>query len=54
MKISKRKLNFEITKKRKGEDFIFFGNNKRLKRELKIKPKFNIMRIIKDSYESIS
>ena len=30
-KVSKRKINYEIVNKRKGEDFVFYGNNQKLK-----------------------
>jgi len=52
-KISKKNLRFEIIKKRKGEDFIFFGNNTKLKKELKIKLRYSLKKIVKDSYDSI-
>ena len=41
------------TKKRKSEDFIFFGNNAKLKKELKIKLRHSLKKIVKDSYDSI-
>ena len=51
-KVSKKKLNFEIVKKRKGEDFTFFGDITKLIKELHIKPKIKIRKIVKDSYDS--
>ena len=53
-KISKKKINYEITKKRKGEDFIFFGNNQKLKKIFNFKPKYSLKKIVKDTYESIN
>ncbi len=32
--VSKKKINYEIVNKRKGEDFVFFGSNQKLKKYL--------------------
>lgn len=52
-KISKKKINYQIVKKRVGEDFVFYGDNKKLNKTFNFKLKYNLKRIIKDSYESI-
>lgn len=52
-KICKKKIQFEIVNKRKNEDFIFYGNNTKLVKAFNYKPKYNLEKIVKDSYESI-
>ena len=53
-KISKKKIDYEIVNKRKGEDFVFFGNNQKLKKMFKFKPKYSLKKIVKDTYDSIN
>tara|TARA_Y100000591_G_C21701240_1_gene628406 strand:+ start:34 stop:993 length:960 start_codon:yes stop_codon:yes gene_type:complete len=53
-KISKKKINYEIVNKRKGEDFVFFGSNQKLKKIFNFKPKYSLKNIVKDTYESIN
>jgi len=52
-KVTKKNLFYQITKKRKGEDFIFFGDNRILIKKFNFKFKFSIKKIVKDSYDTI-
>ena len=53
-KVSKKKINYEIVNRRKGEDFIFFGNNIKVKKIFKFKTKYDLRKIVKDTYDSIN